>query len=340
MTVKNDKNNMRSLTNLSAAFRGIKKNIEAKPGDLVKLPIEDVVSIKQVRQSFSDDTIAELAQSIKEQGLQQPINVAKRSEDGKYVIIQGERRWRACKSLGLKTIDAVIREMPSDEKERALMQLVENIQREEMSAFELASAYFDLYKNHNMMQNEIALKVGKNKASINRYITIHSMPSVIKDLVTELGTQDIITINRVALLAEKNERRVTQALFELKDAQKGLSRNSLKDLEEFVASDRQHFIVEEKESEIKSKVKKTPKTKTPKVSYAPPDAKPVQAKDYVFKVRFRDEQDKPITGYLVNTWKPDNSEMICVTVKERTYTVPIFKTVLLGLCRLSELTEE
>ena len=103
------------------------------------LRIDEVVSHDQVRKTFDD--LEDLAASIKELGVQVPINVLERDREGHYVILQGERRWRAAKLAGLTKIPAIVDEAEIDEQTRMLMQLTENIQRDDMRPLEVAKAF-------------------------------------------------------------------------------------------------------------------------------------------------------------------------------------------------------
>src|SRR5690606_29605892 len=116
----------------------------------------------QPRKRFDEDKIEELAQSIKEHGVLQPI-IVKRSEIG-YYIIAGERRVRACKRLGLTTIPAVVRDI--DDKVMAEIALLENLQREDLTIIEEATAYQTLIERHGLTQQELADRLGKSRAHI------------------------------------------------------------------------------------------------------------------------------------------------------------------------------
>lgn len=176
-----------SLSNLSSLFNQTKANSEHKVGDLVKLSIAEVVSNPQVRKHFKG--IESLADSIKEFGLQQPINVSPRNSEGKYVILQGERRWRACKLLGLTQIDCVIRENPKDEINRILSQLTENIQRDEMDPVDLAMAFKSLV-DYGLKATDIATALGKNRSYVSVYLALTDMPAELDQLRQEHDIRD------------------------------------------------------------------------------------------------------------------------------------------------------
>jgi ParB family chromosome partitioning protein len=135
----------------------------------------------QPRMRFDDKTIDELAQSIRETGIVQPVIVA--PEDDHYKIIVGERRWRAAQRAGLRKIPVLIRNIP---KEKQLeVSLIENIHREDLNALEIAQAYQRLIDEHGYAQQELADKVGKDRTSVTNYLRLLKLPQEIQDRLTE-----------------------------------------------------------------------------------------------------------------------------------------------------------
>lgn len=118
----------------------------------------------QPRKSFDEDSIHELAESIKLRGIIQPL-VVQKGEKGLYTIIAGERRWRAAKIAGLKDIPVVVKNYSNQE----IMEiaLIENIQREDLNPIEEAEAYEQLIKEYNLRQDEVAEKVSKSRVAYN-----------------------------------------------------------------------------------------------------------------------------------------------------------------------------
>lgn len=144
-------------------------NTENTEGKIVKIPIEDVRARKdQPRKNFDPKSLEGLAQSIKHYGLLNPIVVNKKDET--YEIVAGERRYRASKLAGLSHIDAIVRDI--DKKDLDILSIVENIQREDLSALEEAKAYQDLSENHQMTQEEIARTVGKSRSYIGNTLRL------------------------------------------------------------------------------------------------------------------------------------------------------------------------
>lgn len=131
----------------------------------------------QPRRDFDQTALEELAHSIKELGLVQPITL-RQMEDGRYQIIAGERRWRASQLAGLTTIPAYIRTI----KDESVMEmaLVENIQREDLNAIEIALAYEHLLEKSGMTQERVSERVGKSRAAIANYLRLLKLPAQVQ----------------------------------------------------------------------------------------------------------------------------------------------------------------
>ena len=138
-----------------------------------ELDIENIMpNPKQPRTEFDDDALEELADSISTLGLIQPITV-RREPNGKYIIISGERRWRASKLAGRKTIPAYIRE--ANDKELHEMALVENIQRQDLNAMEIAISLQRLIDECGVTQETVAQRVGKKRSTVANYLRLMQM---------------------------------------------------------------------------------------------------------------------------------------------------------------------
>lgn len=138
-----------------------------------ELEVESIIpNPKQPRTIFDDDALEELADSIATLGLIQPITV-RREDDGKYIIISGERRWRASRLAGRKTIAAYIRE--ADDKELHEMALVENIQRQDLNAMEIAISLQRLIDECGVTQEMVAQRVGKKRSTVANYLRLVQM---------------------------------------------------------------------------------------------------------------------------------------------------------------------
>ena len=131
----------------------------------------------QPRREFDDDSLQELANSIRQIGVIQPITLRDMG-DGTYTIIAGERCWRAGQRVGLTTIPAYIRTV--DDENMMEMALVENIQREDLTALEVALAYQNLIEQHNLTQEQLSERVGKNRATVTNYLRLLKLPASIQ----------------------------------------------------------------------------------------------------------------------------------------------------------------
>ncbi|MBR7026997.1 MAG: ParB/RepB/Spo0J family partition protein, partial [Bacteroidales bacterium] len=156
--------------NSSKAFSSAAKHTSAG----VELPLEEIEpNPYQPRTTFDEESIAELADSIRSIGIVQPITVRKVA-DGKYQIISGERRYRAARLAGLKTVPAYIRE--ADDSGMLEMAIVENIQRENLDAVETALSFRRLMEECGFTQEQMADRVGKKRATVANYLRLLSLP--------------------------------------------------------------------------------------------------------------------------------------------------------------------
>jgi ParB family chromosome partitioning protein len=135
----------------------------------------------QPRTKFNEASIDELARSIRESGVLQPIIVV--SEEGRYKILIGERRWRAARKVGLKKVPVLIRNIP---KEHQLeVALIENLQREELNPIEISLGYKRLIDELGYTQENVAEKVGKDRASVANHLRLLKLPLEIQDLLSD-----------------------------------------------------------------------------------------------------------------------------------------------------------
>lgn len=149
----------------------------ASANTIQEIPISQIVpNEKQPRTSFDDETLAELAQSIKELGIVQPLTVRKIGD--KYQIIAGERRFRASKIAGLKTVPAYIRNV--DDEQVLEMALVENIQREDLDPIEISISYQRLMEECNLTQEMLSERIGKKRATVANYLRLLNLPAEIQ----------------------------------------------------------------------------------------------------------------------------------------------------------------
>ena len=146
----------------------------------------DVMLIKpnpdQPRREFNEESLRELADSIAQIGIVQPITL-RDTGDGFYTIIAGERRWRACQMAGLERVPAYIRTV--DDENMMAMALVENIQRQDLTALEVALAYQHLIEQYGLTQEQLSEKVGKNRATVTNYLRLLKLPAPIQVALKE-----------------------------------------------------------------------------------------------------------------------------------------------------------
>jgi len=149
---------------------------------LVSIKLTEIVrDEEQPRKDFDADALEELAKSIKEHGVLSPIVVARM--DGNYQIVAGERRYRAAKIAGLDKIPAIIR--TPDVQSKLELSIIENAQREDLNAIELATAYAKLKNQFNLTNEDIAKRVGKKKISIDNTLRLLNLPDEAKKAMRE-----------------------------------------------------------------------------------------------------------------------------------------------------------
>lgn len=200
--------------------------VAAIPGrSLLMLPVEAIErNPKQPRKRFEEAKLDELAASIREHGIVEPILV--RKEGARYRILAGERRWRAAQRAGLREIPAVLRE--ASEREAFELALVENLQREDLNAIEEAEAYEVLLEAHGLTQERIAERVGKERSTVANALRLLRLPEDVRDLVRGgqldmgharalLGLEGVEPIRRLAQRAVREglSVRATEALVRL-----------------------------------------------------------------------------------------------------------------------------
>jgi len=198
-----------------------------------------IVNPFQPRKIFNEEALQELAESIKEHGIIQPIVVRKKEK--KYEIIAGERRFRATKLAGLKEIPAIVKEMT--EQQMMEVAILENLQREDLTPIEEAEAYSSLIENLNFTQDMLAKRLGKSRPHIANHIRLLQLPEDVRKLMNE----GVLSMGHGrALLGLKNKGRIAEI------AQKVIAQSlNVRQLESLV-----HQLNEGVSHETKEKVKK------------------------------------------------------------------------------------
>ena len=239
------------------------------------MPNEEVLNVKlnevranpyQPRKTFNDESIKELAESIKQQGVIQPI-IVRRVLRG-FEIVAGERRFRASQLLGNETIPAVVREL-SDTQVMEIA-LIENVQREDLNAIETALAYEALIEKFNLTQEELSVKVGKSRSHIANFVRLLSLPDTIKDYVSR-GTLSMGHARALAGIKEKEVQidlanqatEFSWSVRELEDKVSALNEPKTKQVKKAQQKKRDPFI-ESVETELREKFKTPVKIKASK----------------------------------------------------------------------------
>lgn len=182
-----------------------------KPKEKIhNIPIEMIEkNPNQPRKLFSEGPLFELAESIRVCGIIQPLNV-RRIGENKYELISGERRLKAAKLIGLKTVPAVI--MSVEEETSAVIALIENLQREDLSFFEEALAYERLIKNYSFTQDALAFKLGKSQSAIANKLRLLKLSDEIKAKVVEYNLTERHCRAILKIIDEETRQKVVSVI--------------------------------------------------------------------------------------------------------------------------------
>lgn len=157
--------------------------LQAQESGSVYLPISQVEpGLNQPRKNFDDEALEDLAESIREHGIIQPLTV-RRLSSGYYQIIAGERRWRAAKKAGLYEVPAVIIE--ADDRKVMELGLIENLQREDLNPMEEAEGYQVLLTDYGMTQDEVARRMGKSRPAITNALRLTALPPEVREMLIQ-----------------------------------------------------------------------------------------------------------------------------------------------------------
>ena len=195
---------------------------------LQDIPVERIrPNPLQPRQTFGADELAELAQSIREHGILQPVVVSRQAEEGAYQLVIGERRWRAARQAGLAAMPALIR--PTGSREALEIALVENLQRAGLSPLETADAYAALISEFGITQEQVAARVGKSRSAVANTLRLLNLADAVKEalaasaisegharallrLTTEMQFYALAEIKKRGLNVRQTERLVKRLL--------------------------------------------------------------------------------------------------------------------------------
>lgn len=240
--------------------KGLGKGINALfPGESInqmetveKVPLKDIkVNPYQPRKIFDEVTLNELAESIKEHGILQPIIVRKRTKF--FEIVVGERRFRASQIAGLHEIPAVIRELT--DQQMMEIAILENLQREDLTPIEEADAYQNLMEALSLTQEQLAFRLGKSRPHIANHIRLLSLPEVVREQIT-LG--NLSMGHGRALLGLKNKRlipsiseKVMKENLNVRQLESLVQRMNEDVSRETSTGERKDIFIEEKESQLR-----------------------------------------------------------------------------------------
>lgn len=172
----------------------------ASVDEIIEIPIEELrPNPYQPRKVFDDEKLNELANSIKEHGIFQPIIVKKSSIKG-YEIIAGERRVKACKLIGITKVPAIVRDFSDDQMME--IALLENLQRENLNSIEEAMAYKNLIVKMGITQEELANRLGKSRSHITNMLGLLNLPEEVKDMIIE----DKISMSHARVLSKMENK--------------------------------------------------------------------------------------------------------------------------------------
>ena len=225
---------------LDAIFGTDKVEAQVAPmSEMAEIPIGEIVpNPTQPRTSFDEEALGELADSIRQLGVIQPITV-KRGSDGKYVIISGERRWRAARRAGLRTLPAYVRE--ADDENLHAMALVENIQRQDLNAIEIALGMQRLIDECHLTQDALSEKVGKKRSTVSNYMRLLKLPNEVQFALKE----GLISMGHAKAIAGAPDELQVRLL--KRCVRKGLSVRQLEELARAAAEKRSAAPADEEE---------------------------------------------------------------------------------------------
>lgn len=186
----------------SAPIEPKKIQIETQP---MLVDVDKIVANKgQPRKIFKEKDLLELSESIKENGVIQPLLV--HEKDGVFEIIAGERRYRASKLAGLSKVPVIVKR--TTKKEVLVMSIIENVQRSDLNCVEEALAYFQLMNEFELTQEEVAKKIGKERSTIANFLRILKLP---KDVIISLQ-KELLTFGHAKVLVSLNDDELTKRL--------------------------------------------------------------------------------------------------------------------------------
>lgn len=157
---------------------------EPPGGGVSQIPVEAILpNPRQPRTRFDPEELAELAASIREHGVLQPLIVTQDQQPDRYVLVAGERRWLAARQAGLTHVPALLRE--ASDQQRLELALIENVQRADLAPLETADAYRQLAEDFNLSHEEIAARVGKSRSAVTNTLRLLKLPEAVRQALAE-----------------------------------------------------------------------------------------------------------------------------------------------------------
>lgn len=219
-------------------------------GVIMDIDLGKIRTLSQVRKNFRK--IDELAQSLIKEGQQTPIIVSPVNSEGIYILQKGERRFRAAQKAGMKTIRAIINEVAENKLEETAGQLIENIQRENLDAMEIALA-LKVFADAGWSQNQIGERIGKSQVYVSRHLSMLSLPDIVLELFDAGIVSDVITLSTLRVLYEEDKAAAERLCRKAMDDD-GLSRNlaadALRDVRKRKEQSGQDLDTDEEQSEL------------------------------------------------------------------------------------------
>ena len=197
---------------LDSLIRSNNESENSKVGNLNEVFISDIIpNDKQPRKNFDKESLTDLSESIKQHGIIQPLTI-KDNNDGKYLIVAGERRWRAAQIAGLSKVP--VRVIQANEKKFSELALVENLQREDLNPIEIAKAIKELIDIYKLTNEEISQIIGKKRSSILNTLRILELPNEIQDLIIQGKLSRGHAIALLSIGFEKEMLKVSRIILE------------------------------------------------------------------------------------------------------------------------------
>lgn len=294
--------NLKNLAELTGAV--------TKARQVLQLPLENVISKPQVRVQFRN--LDELAASMAEEGQQSPIIVSAPNLQGQYVIQKGERRWRAAKIAGLASIDAIINHKEQNATELLAGQLVENIQRDDLTALEIAVAIGQLI-DAGWSQRKIAQHLGKSASYVSIYATLVDLDESLKSLHDEGIVTDASSLATLHKMYERDEAQTLAFAEEIKT--KGSA----------TRSEIRQKMTQLQAPTTEAKSVKPTQQAAPKKELAPNEsesAQKVEPQDFVIEVLVSEEAGDEI-GQLMIGYVPSNNDTAWVLIDNKPVEVNV-----------------